>query len=314
MIRGLLVTDSGASGPRPTDDVDLIFDVPTRVAYYQLGEELRELGFQEAVADEDAPICRWIVDGVRTDIMPVDPSILGFTNVWYDGAEKWASVTTGPDGDFRHLDGPHFCATKLEAFASRGAGDLYHHDLEDFLAVVDGRVTLANEIERAPAELRNFIVAVVGDLFASERFLEALPGHLEGDDASQARLPLLIHRLRQIAGLGASTRKASLSGILPTSEVGTPRTVRPSFNYAPPALPSAPREEARGRVPLRSSNIATVEYDPASSSLTIEFHSGGRYRYAGVAPPVYDGLLRSYSHGRYFHQWIRNRYPSSRLR
>lgn len=74
MIRGLLVTDPAASAARPTDDVDLILDVPSRHAYYKLGEELRALGFQEAMVDEDAPICRWIIDGVRADIMPIDPA------------------------------------------------------------------------------------------------------------------------------------------------------------------------------------------------------------------------------------------------
>ena len=46
IIRGLLVTDPAAGPPRPTDDVDLIVDVPSRQAYYELGDELRELGFR----------------------------------------------------------------------------------------------------------------------------------------------------------------------------------------------------------------------------------------------------------------------------
>src|SRR5688572_7597047 len=72
MIRGLLVTDPAAGPPRPTDDVDLIVDVPSRQAYHELGDKLRELGFREDV-EEDAPICRWVVDGVRADVMPIDP-------------------------------------------------------------------------------------------------------------------------------------------------------------------------------------------------------------------------------------------------
>jgi hypothetical protein len=90
--------------------------------------------------------------------------ILGFTNVWYDGAASHASVAGGPDGEFRHLDAPHFCATKLEAFASRGEGDFYHHDLEDFVAMVDSRPTLTPEIAAAPRELRAFISETVADL------------------------------------------------------------------------------------------------------------------------------------------------------
>jgi hypothetical protein len=314
MIRGLLLTDPAASAPRPTDDVDLILDVPSRAAYFQLGEDLRTLGFQEAMHDEDAPICRWIVDGVRTDIMPVDPSILGFTNVWYKGAADHARTAAGPDGNFRYLDGPHFCATKLEAFASRGGDDFYHHDLEDFIALVDGRPSLADEIEGAPSELRAFIVETVSDLLASAAFRECLPGHLEGDDASQRRLPLLLRRLNQIAGIQTGAKRSSLPMMVPQVGTMVPRPGRPPSLGTTSASRNAPWVSPQGRVPLRSTNLAAVEYDHTSSSLIVEFHSGRIYRYAGVTPAVYDGLLRAYSHGRYFHGWIKNRYPSSRIR
>jgi hypothetical protein len=32
---------------------------------------------------EGAPLCRWLVKNVAVDVMPVDPAILGFGNVWY---------------------------------------------------------------------------------------------------------------------------------------------------------------------------------------------------------------------------------------
>ena len=34
-----------------------------------------------------------------------------------------------------------------------------------------------------------------------ERFLQAVPGHLPGDEASQARLPLIIERVEALANL-----------------------------------------------------------------------------------------------------------------
>lgn len=313
MVRGLLVTDPAASPPRPTDDVDLIIDVPSRLAYFQFGDELRALGFKEPIHDEDAPICRWIVDEVRTDIMPVDPSILGFTNVWYEGAADHASTLDGPDGAVRYLNAPYFCATKLEAFASRGGDDFYHHDLEDFLAVVDGRPSLVAEIERASPDLRSFLVDTVSDLLASEAFRESLPGHLEGDEASQGRLPLLLRRLNQIVAIQTGAARSSLPMMVPPGGMSVPRPGRP-LSGTTSSSRNVPWVSPQGRVPLRSSNLAAVEYSPASNSLVVEFHTGGIYRYAGVAPPVYEGLLRAYSHGRYYYRWIRNRYPSSRLR
>jgi predicted nucleotidyltransferase len=42
----------------------------------------------------------------------------------------------------------YFIATKLEAFFGRGKGDYFgSHDLEDLIAVVDGRLTIVGEIE-----------------------------------------------------------------------------------------------------------------------------------------------------------------------
>jgi hypothetical protein len=57
MIRGLLISDPAAGAARPTDDVDLIVDVPSYKAFNDLGKTLRGLGFSESM-EEGAPICR----------------------------------------------------------------------------------------------------------------------------------------------------------------------------------------------------------------------------------------------------------------
>jgi hypothetical protein len=319
MIRGLLITDPAAGAARPTDDVDVIVNVPTYKAFNDLGKALRGLGFSESMEEGD-PICRWVVDGIRTDIMPIDPSILGFTNVWYAGAMDHAVVVAGPDGNFRTLDAPHFCATKLEAFSARGDGDYLHRDIEDFIAVVDGRVTLMGELSAAPGELRMFVATVVSELLATESFVDALPGHLEGDVGSQARLPLLIARLRGIAALRQPRKESSPteSGLQP----GLPTTARasvfapgmPTASRGSVPLPGMPFSVPAGRIELRSSNLRALEYESSNRKLTIEFHSGGIYRYSNVPETVVQGLLRAYSAGRYFHQWIKSSYPSNRIR
>lgn len=69
------------------------------------------------------------------------------------------------------------------------------------------------------------------------------------------------------------------------------------------------------RVPVQSSNIASVGYDPASSTLEIEFHSGGVYQYSGVSSEVYEGLMNASSKGSYFHHNIKMAgYPFKRMR
>jgi hypothetical protein len=57
---------------------------------------------------------------------------------------------------------------------------------------------------------------------------------------------------------------------------------------------------------LRSSNIASADYDPDTQTLTIMFKSGGTYTYADVDEGVYTGLLAAPSPGRYFADRIKD--------
>ena len=197
----LLVTDPGAAPPRPTRDVDVVIEVASTVEYMgKLSDELRAIGFHED-AEEGAPLCRWMVEGIKVDVMPTSGSILGFTNRWYGAALAHAVRVSLPGGQtIRLVSGPHFLATKLEAFAGRGQGDhAASHDLEDLVAVVDGRPEIEEEIAAAEVELRSYLAEKIGELLADPAFMDALPGHLPGDPASQARLPLLVARIGRIA-------------------------------------------------------------------------------------------------------------------
>jgi hypothetical protein len=203
MIRGLLISDPGASGSRPTDDIDVVAEVGSRAEYYELAERLQALGF---VPDrrERAPLCRWLIDGLTVDVMPDHENVLGFTNRWYPLARAtatWHAVGSLPHDRIRVVDAPHFAATKLESFRGRGGSDFYHHDMEDLIAMVDGRAELLVELESAPDATRTFVASEIGSLMSEEAFREALPGHLAGDKASQARLPLVEQRLSAMAAI-----------------------------------------------------------------------------------------------------------------
>ena len=123
MIRPLLITDPAVEAARPTKDVDLIVDVGSRVELYALEARLRSLGFSQ-LQEEGAPICRWLVAGVRVDVMPVDPTILGFSNVWYETAMDHPAVVGAGDSALRYLDAPHFCATKHSQVAGRATSTI----------------------------------------------------------------------------------------------------------------------------------------------------------------------------------------------
>ncbi len=200
-VLALLVDDPAATPVRPTDDVDVVVDITTRPAYDALARKLLSLGFQPDTS-EGAPLCRWIVENVVVDVMPTAGEVLGFENRWYPGAIAHANTRElAPGVTIRVATAPYFLAMKLEAFAGRGKADfMASHDLEDLIAVVDGNASVVDDVGASDEELKLYLADVVGELLDDAQFLATVPGHLAGDAASQARVRLVIARLRRIAG------------------------------------------------------------------------------------------------------------------
>jgi hypothetical protein len=67
------------------------------------------------------------------------------------------------------------------------------------------------------------------------------------------------------------------------------------------------------RVPVSSEALTSVGYEPDTSRLEIEFSSGGVYRYYGVPATIHEELMAAESHGRYFAERIRDRFPYRKL-
>lgn len=199
---GLLVTDEAASPVRPTFDVDVVTPITTRAAYNALEATLRNAGYEQPIG-EGIPICRWIIAGVQVDIMPLDESILGFSNRWYSQLVRHAELRELPEGEIiRVASAPYVMATKLEAFRGRGRGDYQvSHDLEDIIILLDSRPELPSEIRDAPSDVRKYISEEVAHLLNNAEFLYAIQGYLDPDEASQAREPIIRDRLETIRDL-----------------------------------------------------------------------------------------------------------------
>jgi hypothetical protein len=197
---GLLITDPGAAPVRRTYDVDVISEITSYADYAVFSERLRSLGFIED-SREGAPLCRWQHGDLVLDVMPLDASILGFSNRWYADALRTAVEVELQNGlNLKSITAPYFLGTKIEAFRGRGDGDYFaSHDLEDFIAVIDGRRSLLREVEESSTDLRAYIAGAVRDLLAASRFLDALPGHLASDAASQARIVSLTVKLEALS-------------------------------------------------------------------------------------------------------------------
>jgi len=194
---GLLITDEAAAPIRGTTDVDVIAEIVTYADYVAFSERLRQAHFTE----DTGLTCRWHNGALTLDVLALNKEVLGFTNIWYESALQHAAAVTLPGGQrIRVITAPFFLATKMEAFRGRGRIDFQaSHDLEDFVAVIEGRDTLLQEIAACPGSLRNYLAEAAKTLLAESRFLDVLPGFV----LDAERVPLIQERLALI-GTGIS--------------------------------------------------------------------------------------------------------------
>jgi len=190
---GLLITDEAAAPIRGTTDVDVIADIVTYADYIAFSERLRLAHFTE---DEELT-CRWHNENLMLDVLALNKEVLGFTNIWYESALHHASSLSLPGGaSIRVITAPFFLATKIEAFRGRGKMDFQaSHDLEDFVAVIEGRENVVPEIAESPQAVRDYLAQAAKSLLAEPRFLDVLPGFVLDDE----RVPLIKNRLAAIS-------------------------------------------------------------------------------------------------------------------
>ena len=94
---------------------------------------------------------------------------------------------------------PYFLGTKLDAFFGRGSGDyLASHDMEDIINFINGRVEIVEDIKNSEPDLKDFIIKSLQGFLEDELFLDALPGHLLPDPASQGRRSIILERIKKI--------------------------------------------------------------------------------------------------------------------
>jgi hypothetical protein len=65
---------------------------------------------------------------------------------------------------------------------------------------------------------------------------------------------------------------------------------------------------------IQSSTIAWAEYNDATEEMEIKFHNGGVYIYSGVEKKTYQDFLDADSKGKFFSRFIKDKYPTKRVR
>jgi len=196
---GLLITDPGHPPVRITRDVDVVVEVVDLKDYYEIERRLERVGFAHDLT-EDAPICRWRVDERILDLLAARQGVLPFWNRWHANAVRRYHDVVLPNGAvMRVADAPVFVASKFAAFEDRGCGDyLSSHDIEDILAIVDGREELLQETLAADDELRDYVKASFQRMQQSSVYSEIIVGFFFSEATGDLRGPMLRSRISQI--------------------------------------------------------------------------------------------------------------------
>lgn len=195
----LLITDEYTQETiRGTDDVDLVIHLTSTAAWYRLEETLKTKGFKNT--GQDTVTCRLRLGALKVDFMPTDEKILGFSNTWFVGGLENAIDYTLPNGTpIKVFAAPWFLAAKLQAYLGRGKGDLLmSNDIEDIIALLDGREELIAETKHAPIELRRFVGEELSSLLRLTAFQDVIQSTAQDPD----RETLIYERLDRLIEFG----------------------------------------------------------------------------------------------------------------
>ena len=197
-VLSILVNDPTIDAIRVTKDIDVVVGVRTRSEFHREERELEARGFRHDTSD-DAPICRWLADGIVVDVLPAREEVLGWRSQWFEQALQAAQVVDIEGHLIKVVTAPFFVALKLEAFEDRGEGDfLGSTDFEDVICLFNGRRNVVDEIMAQP---------VLCDGFRSKfsRYIQntdledAVLGFVQTENDSDERFRAIMSAFRRLA-------------------------------------------------------------------------------------------------------------------
>lgn len=62
-----------------------------------------------------------------------------------------------------------------------------------------------------------------------------------------------------------------------------------------------------------STNVKSIGYDNGTQTLEVEFLNGRVYQYYGVPEHMHGQFMQASSKGKFFHAYIKDQYPYSRV-
>lgn len=204
-VLSLLITERSVDAIRVTKDIDVVMDIQSRKEFHSVDAMLESIGFKHDTR-EDAPICRWICDGITVDVLPIQEDVLGWNSKWFDSALDNAEIRTIAGKSVRIISAPYFVALKLEAFEDRGKGDfLMSTDFEDIICLFNGRGTIVDEIS-ASGIVRDGLAKKFKEYLKSSDLEDAVEGFVQTERNPEQCKRRIMSRFASVASLVVSIK------------------------------------------------------------------------------------------------------------
>lgn len=194
-VVSLYADDPAADEIRPTSDIDMTINLMNFSSWVQMQERLAELGFSPDPYGH--AICSYKYKDIPVDIMPAEDSLFGPSNKWYKVGFEDLWKAKAMDQEIQILSAPAYLATKFEAFNDRGGDYRTSHDFEDIVYILDNRITIISEIEKAHPDIKKFLQLEFNKIHQSSFLEEILSAHIHPLVLDE-RYPVVLAKMKQI--------------------------------------------------------------------------------------------------------------------
>lgn len=197
-MAGSYATDPTATEPRVTFDVDCVVDTKSYSEHIDFENKLRAKHFQNDQTP-DAPLCRWVFNGEKVDVMSMDEKSLSFGNRWYRPGFERRELCTLPSGEsIYRLSVTYYIASKIEALLSRGGNDWRGaKDFEDIVYVLNYCSDFIEQFKNEDAQIRNYVSDQFSQMLKRSNISEEIESAISYDEIE--RTDMILETLKAIS-------------------------------------------------------------------------------------------------------------------
>lgn len=203
-MAGLYATDPVAVEPRTTLDVDCVVNSKNYAEHIAFEKLLRSKHFHNDQTP-DAPLCRWVFNGERVDVMSMEENSLSFGNKWYSPGFNKRKPYTLPSGRIIYrLPVTYYIATKIEALLSRGGEDWRGaKDLEDIIYVLNYCPEFVEEFQQEDEEVQAFVSDQFSKIINRPNISEEIECVISSEEIE--RSDMILETMKAVAALRNKT-------------------------------------------------------------------------------------------------------------